>query len=58
MDTFIKNNVVKINQVTGNKGTIFFFDNNIVHRAGSSVIEDRLAILMQFYPSLQNNYEN
>ena len=58
MDNFIKNNVVKINQVTGNKGTIFLFDNNIVHRAGSTTIKDRLAILIQVFPSLKNNYEN
>ena len=58
MNNFIKNNIVKINQVTGKTGTIFFFDNNIVHRAGASKIKDRLAILIQVYPSLKNNYEN
>lgn len=56
METFIKNNVVKINQVTGNKGTIFFFDNNIIHRAGTSLINNREAILLQVYPSLNKIY--
>ncbi len=44
------------NQVTGNKGTIFFFDNNIIHRAGTSLINNREAILLQVYPSLNKIY--
>jgi hypothetical protein len=56
MESFVKNNNININQVIGKKGTIFFFDNNIIHRAGSSLKKQRLALLIQVYPSLNKIY--
>ena len=57
MEGFVNNNnLIEIKQMLGKKGTIFYFDNNIVHRAGASLTHNREAILIQVYPSLNKIY--
>jgi len=58
MESFINKNYdkIKINQVTGNKGTLFYFDNNIIHRASPNVNKERTVLLIQLYPSLHKIY--
>lgn len=44
MENFISTNYKKINfhQVLGKIGTLFYFDNNIVHRAGPNINKELL----------------
>ena len=58
METFVnlKYDKIKIIQVLGKCGTLFYFDNNIVHRAGPTVNKLRTALLLQLYPSLHKIY--
>jgi len=56
MENFVRNNPCRINQVLGEKSTIFYFDNNIIHRAGTSLTNEREAIILQLYPSLNKIY--
>ena len=52
----INYNKIKIHQVLGKRGTLFYFDNNIVHRAGPKVNKERTALILQLYPSLNSIY--
>tara|TARA_A100001015_G_C14907107_1_gene678810 strand:- start:517 stop:1212 length:696 start_codon:yes stop_codon:yes gene_type:complete len=58
MEHFISTNYKKINfhQVLGKIGTLFYFDNNIVHRAGPNINKERTALILQLYPSLHKTY--
>jgi len=58
MESFVSKNYdrIKIHQVLGKIGKLFFFDNNIVHRAGPIVNKERTALILQLYPSLHKIY--
>jgi len=47
---------IKIKQVLGNCGKLFYFDNNIGHRAGPKINKERTAVILQLYPSLHKVY--
>ena len=36
--------------------SLFYFDNNIAHRAGPKVNKERTALILQLYPSLNSIY--
>ena len=44
---------VKVHKMTGQKGTVFIFDNCIFHRAGAPVDKDRDALLVQIEPNIE-----
>ena len=54
LESFVSANYdkIKINQALGNCGTLFYFDNNICHRAGPKINKERNVLLLQLYPSL------
>jgi hypothetical protein len=58
LESFVKLNYdkIKIHKVLGKTGTLFFFDNNIAHRAGPKLNKERTAILLQVFPSLHKIY--
>tara|TARA_Y100000389_G_scaffold162207_1_gene164915 strand:+ start:3827 stop:4543 length:717 start_codon:yes stop_codon:yes gene_type:complete len=49
-DKYLKNTVL------GNKGKIFYFNNNIVHRASNVLNKDRFAIILQVAPNMFKIY--
>jgi len=44
---------VKVHKMTGQKGTVFIFDNCIFHRASVPIDKDRDALLLQVEPSTE-----
>ena len=52
----INYNKIKIHKVLGKRGTLFYFDNNIAHRAGPKVNKERTVLILQLYPSLNSIY--
>lgn len=58
MESFVGKNYdkIKIHQVLGKTGKLFFFDNNIVHRASPIVNKERTVLILQLYPSLHKIY--
>jgi hypothetical protein len=52
MNNLLSKNIYKINNITGNKGKIFYFNNNIVHRACNIVNIERNSIIFQIAPCI------
>ena len=56
MNGFVQSNNTTIHSIIGKKGHIFYFDNNIIHRASRVLHKKRLALLIQVKPSLRKLY--
>ena len=52
MNNLLSKNIYKINNIFGNKGKIFYFNNNIVHRACNIVNIERNSIIFQIAPCI------
>jgi len=58
LESYVSKNYdkIKIKQVLGNCGKLFYFDNNIGHRPGPKINKERTAVILQLYPSLHKVY--
>jgi hypothetical protein len=52
IDALLKDSGCRLAQITGQKGKLLLFDNNIIHRATTARAGHRDAIVLQFKPSL------